>query len=447
MDSPTAEGAKDCENTREEACTDVEPQYERRAPLDSVSLVIRGSMEFGELSLMDNLSGSICHFYALPPRPLGKHSSDKKPGSLNGEGPLEEHLLSVRKPAVGRTHSLPNDSYMFPPLDQSAASNSTQLHPLTHRPQHIGASHRGQSGSSSSVRSQPEESQQLTVPSELFRPISPHSASDSEAIPRLPPPRRHHTLSRPLRRQVAVSTDSQEALCADTEPVEASEGLLNVASLSYCPVVQQPVSTACVKHTEQHTMDPPSSVGQDRVDRVDQESLVDQEVSLLTCSTDYPERQNRALKRFHSVDTRGRGRLLPRPRPLSWLDEPRRHSVEVCSSVESSPQRSHASTSSGFVSRGDSLQTSTQLPSPRRKKKMSPPCISVDPPDFSLSGAPLLPGQDTCLRRRAPSSDSKDSFDLTVGEGSGPDRGSPKTTNPKLLTLPSFSFDKSSSEH
>jgi len=36
--------------------------------LDSVSLVIQGSLE-GELSLMDNLSDSICHYYALPPLP------------------------------------------------------------------------------------------------------------------------------------------------------------------------------------------------------------------------------------------------------------------------------------------------------------------------------------------------------------------------------------------
>lgn len=58
-------------------------------------------------------------------------------------------------------------------------------------------------GSSSSVRSQPDEfTLQLTVPTDLFRPISPHSHSDSESIPRLPPPRRAHALSRTLRRQV-----------------------------------------------------------------------------------------------------------------------------------------------------------------------------------------------------------------------------------------------------
>ena len=168
----------------------------------------------------------------------------------------------------------------------------------------------------------------------------------------------------------------------------------------------------------------------------------------------------RQLKRFHSVDTQGRSNLLPRPRPYSWLDDPRRHSVEVCSAADSSPQRSTASTSSGFVSQADSLQipTQTSLPSPRRKKKMSPPCISVDPPDArepqrglypGLGGMlPPLPSRDTCLRRRAPSSDSKDSFDLGVGEGPGQDGGLPNpSTKPKLLTLPSFSFEKTSSEH
>lgn len=173
----------------------------------------------------------------------------------------------------------------------------------------------------------------------------------------------------------------------------------------------------------------------------------------------------RQLKRFHSADAQGRSILASRPRPLSWLDDPRRHSVEVCSSVESSPQRSTTSTSSGFVSRADSLQIHSQtttktLPSPRRKKKMSPPCISVDPPDGlesqpglhptlgglgGLGMPPPLPSRDTsCLRRRAPSSDSKDSFDLGAGEGLGQEGGGP---NPKLLTLPSFSFEKTSSEH
>lgn len=59
-------------------------------------------------------------------------------------------------------------------------------------------------GSTGSIQSQTEEpTLHLAVPTDLFRPISPHSLSDSECIPRIPPPRRAHTLSRTLRRQVS----------------------------------------------------------------------------------------------------------------------------------------------------------------------------------------------------------------------------------------------------
>ena len=43
--------------------------------------------------------------------------------------PLEENLLSVRKSAVGRTHSLPNDSYMF--LQPGAPALTPGDHALT----------------------------------------------------------------------------------------------------------------------------------------------------------------------------------------------------------------------------------------------------------------------------------------------------------------------------
>ncbi|XP_069563600.1 voltage-dependent T-type calcium channel subunit alpha-1G isoform X3 [Brachyistius frenatus] len=583
VDSPTPDISRDSVNIRAEPPSCLEPQLEfvqRRALFDSVSLVIQGSME-GELSLMDNLSGSICHYYALPPEP-SKHSTDKKiplaemealslasekswslaltddsapddfnppfltslecnPEHLDAGEPAADNLLSVRKPAVGRTHSLPNDSYMFPPLQPSGAASpaQAQLQAQSQGPRHIPGTHRAQSGSRGSVRSQPEEfSQQLSVPADLFRPISPHSHSDSEGIPRQQPPRRTHTLSRTLRRQVAVSTDSQEALCSDGG--ESSEGLVNVASLglppspstspspspcshhhhphqqpALCPVPPTPgaspkpsrPSSVHTQHHDQHCLASYPDSDSDSASpppplpaRPHQQEAAseDQEVSLITCaglagSNDMAADDGgggvnegygsyaggedsrspclRQLKKFHSADTQSRGALLPRPRPYSWLDDPRRHSVEVCSSVDSSPQRSTTSTSSGFVSRADSLQIQSQIPaqtsvpSPRRKKKMSPPCISVDPPDglvpqsglypglggtglAGLGAPPPLPGRDTCLRRRAPSSDSKDSFDLGVGEGSAQDGGSPNpNTNPKLLTLPSFSFEKTSSEH
>ncbi|XP_048026081.1 voltage-dependent T-type calcium channel subunit alpha-1G isoform X12 [Megalobrama amblycephala] len=239
-DSPPTEIRRDSEDhikTEPDPPHNLEPPLERRPMLDSVSLVIQGSLE-GELSLMDNLSGSICHYYALPPLP-SKHCTEKQiplaemealslasekswslaltddsvPDDFNPllltsqecnttappdpldplqpDEPTDEHLLYVKKTSVGRTHSLPNDSYMFQPL-QPNSTDST----------HTTSPHLAQTGSTGSVQSQTEElTQHLTVPSDLFRPISPHSLSDSESIPRIPPPRRAHTLSRTLRRQ------------------------------------------------------------------------------------------------------------------------------------------------------------------------------------------------------------------------------------------------------
>ncbi|XP_051770006.1 voltage-dependent T-type calcium channel subunit alpha-1G isoform X10 [Ctenopharyngodon idella] len=406
-----------------------------------------------------------------PPDPLDPQQPDE---------PADEHLLYVKKTSVGRTHSLPNDSYMFQPL-QPNSTNST----------HTTSPHLAQTGSTGSVQSQTEElTQHLTVPSDLFRPISPHSLSDSESIPRIPPPRRAHTLSRTLRRQVAVSADSQETLY--TEGGE-NEGPLGLRELSDPPVnlppQQQhqpslflvpatpgasPKPSRPSVHTQHNPYDqynvfsrrshsppllPPPPAAARKQEETDS---VDQEVSRIIRAGLAERRSDdgigggtgdqgarRQLKKYHSVDTQGQRALLL-PRPLSWLDDPRRHSIEVCSSVESSPQRS--SISSGFVSRADSLQ---QQSSPRtRKKKMSPPCISEDLPEgpelpvgfHPALGMvpPPLPSRDTCLRRRAPSSDSKDSFDLGGGGDGLPQEAVP---NSKLLTLPSFSFEKTSSEH
>ncbi|KAK1881354.1 Voltage-dependent T-type calcium channel subunit alpha-1H [Dissostichus eleginoides] len=119
---------------------------------------------------------------------------------------------------------------------------------------------------------------------------------------------------------------------------------------------------------------------------------------------------------------------LPRPpRPYSWLDSP----PETCFSSEgesTNPNRSPSSSSSGFVF--SQIHASPH----RRKKKMSPPCISVDPPSdesglyppgvvvvgggggLGLGLPSPLPSRDTCLRRRVPSSDS---FDLGVTGGEG----------------------------
>lgn len=185
-----------------------------------------------------------------PDSPVYPQSEQHDPGESK-----EGNLLSVKKPTVGRTHSLPNDSYMFVPPQNCDHVAQAQLIAQTKGPQHILGTHSSQSGnhkqnemkhhweekllcvplvrllhccicagSRGSVHSQPEEfAHQLTVPTDLFRPISPHSHSDLENIPRLQPPRHAQTFSRTLRRQV-------------TKP--------------HCLLVLTPVCVSCQKFTE-----------------------------------------------------------------------------------------------------------------------------------------------------------------------------------------------------
>lgn len=56
-----------------------------------------------------------------PPDPLDPQQPDE---------PTDEHLLYVKKTSVGRTHSLPNDSYMFQPLQPNSnhSTHTTSTH-------------------------------------------------------------------------------------------------------------------------------------------------------------------------------------------------------------------------------------------------------------------------------------------------------------------------------
>ncbi|CAL8262722.1 unnamed protein product [Arctogadus glacialis] len=504
------------------------PAVQRRHTLDSVSLVIRGSVE-GELNLKDDLSGSVGHVSApLPPPPPGRPRAQTKTEEVDQPGVPEDHLLSVRKCVVGRTHSLPNDSYMFPPPEAPGA-------PPVLGPKHTDVPRGPRSGSRSSVRSKPsreeeeeeeEEEQeeeedarvprQLAVPSDLFRPISPHSLSDPEGGPRLPLPRRPHAFSRTLRRQVAVSTDSQEGVASDSGRRPAATGIVTPPpsadppappvcpspsphplrrlqpALRLVPASPRPPGGASPSPlppvSPPRLLAPPSPPRQQRRPR-GEAAETDREVSFITRGPWAPwgpggpggghwgpgaargrgargssaeedpgaPRAERPLKRFHSAEAHGRAPPRPRPRPASWLDDPRRHTVEAC------PMAAAAAFNLGPAPPAPAPVSAPPLPPPRRKKKTSPPCISVDPPDGAPppsalgAGPPPLPRRDAChLRRRVPSSDSKDSFDLGAGEGcGGPGCGGPgpeppdppgTNTNPKLLTLPSFSLEKNA-EH
>ncbi|KAM5274719.1 voltage-dependent T-type calcium channel subunit alpha-1G isoform 30-T30 [Ctenodactylus gundi] len=102
----------------------------------------------------------------------------------------------------------------------------------------------------------------------------------------------------------------------------------------------------------------------------------------------------RDLKKCYSVESQS-----CRRRPPSWLDEQRRHSIAVsCLDSSCQPHLAPGSSSLGGQPLGG--------PGSRPKKKLSPPSISIDPPE--IQGPRPLPSPGVCLRRRAPSSDSKD---------------------------------------
>ncbi|XP_057894601.1 voltage-dependent T-type calcium channel subunit alpha-1G isoform X11 [Melospiza georgiana] len=382
-------------------------------------------------------------------------------------------LLSVRKPSVGRTHSLPNDSYMFQPPYSSPGPASLG----TRKPAH----HKSQSGSKASVQSQPADtSSLLQIPKEHFHHVRAHEHLVGESKPRVSQQAHSPSAERLLRRQMAIrndSLDSKENL--HTEVSELSDPNAPTVPKEESPVALMPSevnelaawSRASV-HTQQHSHNqyniskqaPASCACADSYQETPEDS-VDQEVSEInsslepftseTCTVSSaclegqpltPKRNVgntgnvilKDLKKYHSVDTQG---LLKKP--PSWLDDQRRHSIEICS-IENSPQHHSTSSSSGFISQVVSEMECLQ--GTRQKKKLSPPCISIDPPD----GQSLVPrgphsispaSGDVCLRRRAPSCESKDSVD--IGDSLLPDSMSASPTPKKdLLTLPSFSFDQ-----
>ncbi|XP_052663405.1 voltage-dependent T-type calcium channel subunit alpha-1G isoform X16 [Harpia harpyja] len=382
-------------------------------------------------------------------------------------------LLSVRKPSVGRTHSLPNDSYMFqPPYSSPCPASLGERNP---------AHHKSQSGSKASVQSQPADtSSLLQIPKDHFHHVKPLDHLVRESKPRVSQQVHSPSAERLLRRQMAIrndSLDSKENL--HTEVSELSDPNVPAVPTEESSVALTPSeanelaawSRASV-HTQQHSHNqyniskqaPASCACADSYQETPGGSM-DQEVSEINSSSEpftsetctassacsevqplTPKRNVgntgnvtlKDLKKYHSVDTQG---LLKKP--PSWLDDQRRHSIEICS-MENSPQHHSTSSSSGFISQVVSEMEGLQ--GTRQKKKLSPPCISIDPPD----GQSLLPrgphsispaSGDVCLRRRAPSCESKDSMD--IGDSLLPDSMSTSPTTKKdLLTLPSFSFDQ-----
>ncbi|XP_019586529.2 voltage-dependent T-type calcium channel subunit alpha-1G isoform X14 [Rhinolophus sinicus] len=313
---------------------------------------------------------------------------------------LGPDLLSVRKSGVSRTHSLPNDSYMC--RDGSTAEGS-----LGHRGWGLP---KAQSGSILSVHSQPADpSYILQLPKDAPHLLQPHSAPTWGTIPKLPPPGRSPLAQRPLRRQAAIRTDS-----LDVQGLGSREDLLEVSGPS--PPLARTSSfwgrlgTQVQQHScsqskiSKHTPPPAPCPGPEptwgKGPPETRSSLqLDTELSwisgdLLPVGSQEEPPSPRDLKKCYSVEAQS-----CRPRPVSWLEEQRRHSIAVsCLDSGSQPHLDPGSSGLGAQPLGG--------PGSRPKKKLSPPSISIDPPENQGTRPPPSPG--VCLRRRAPSSDSKE---------------------------------------
>uniref|UniRef100_A0A8C6JXD6 Voltage-dependent T-type calcium channel subunit alpha n=1 Tax=Melopsittacus undulatus TaxID=13146 RepID=A0A8C6JXD6_MELUD len=155
-------------------------------------------------------------------------------------------------------------------------------------------------------------------------------------------------------------------------------------------------------------------------------------VPLKNCSTSSltgGSSKEKDSKKFYSIDTKG---FLNKP---SWADDQRRHSIEICPSI----------------SHGDCSLEEPYIHGARRKKKMSPPCISIDPPmeDESSTASRTKPSENSMLRRRTPSCEFpayREALELAesqAGEGASKAerRGQPQCRG-EHLTIPNFSFEQ-----
>ncbi|XP_076726760.1 voltage-dependent T-type calcium channel subunit alpha-1G isoform X24 [Callospermophilus lateralis] len=342
---------------------------------------------------------------------------------------LGSNLLTVRKSGVSRTHSLPNDSYMC--RDGSAAEGS---------PGHRGwGLPKAQSGSILSVHSQPADTTYiLQLPKDASHLLQPHSAPTWGTIPKLPPPARSPLAQRPLRRQAAIRTDSldvqglgsQEDLLSEvsgpTPPLARSSSFWGQSSIQ----VQQHFrsQSKVSKHMPPPALCPGPEPNWSKGPPETRSSLeLDTELSwisgdLLPVGSQEPL-STRDLKKCYSVESQS-----GRRRPASWLDEQRRHSIAVsCLDSGSQPHLGPSPSTLGGQPLGG--------PGSRPKKKLSPPSISIDPPEIQGPRPPPSPG--VFLRRRAPSSDSKDP------SASGPPDSMAASPSPKkdVLSLSGLSSD------
>ena len=371
-----------------------------------------------------------------------------------GTEPDTPNLLVVRKVSVSRMLSLPNDSYMFRPVAPAAAPHS---HPLQEVEMET---YTGPVTSAHSPSLEPRTSFQVpsaaSSPARVSDPLCALSPRDTP---------RSLSLSRILCRQEAMHAESLEGQIDDagedsipdyTEPAEnISMSQAPLGTLRSPPCSPRPASVRTRKHTfGQHCISSrPPTLGGDDAEAADP---ADEEVSHITSSAHpwpatEPHSPEASPTASPAKGTVGSGRDPHRFCSVdaqSFLDKPGRPDAQRWSSVELDNGDGHLE--SGEVrARASELEPALGA---RRKKKMSPPCISIDPPteDEGSSRPPAAEGGNTTLRRRTPSCEAalhRDCPESTEGPGTGGDpvakgeRWGQASCRAEHLTVPNFAFE------
>ncbi|XP_075174449.1 voltage-dependent T-type calcium channel subunit alpha-1H isoform X3 [Anomaloglossus baeobatrachus] len=430
------------------------------------------------------------------------------------DGTGSQNLLTVRKVSVSRMLSLPNDSYMFRPVLPAKSSYPLREVEAYEDSPPEGSRLSIHSQPNESVNSlktpvdcPPLPSQSCHVDNDDMPKIPPPrpSASRSPSLNRLLQ-RQEAVHMDSVDYQIGDSKDSVE--------VESTEGsklktpsLNNLVPNLLCPMPPSLQGTPQTSpklsphhrhssvHTRNHTYSQhsipsrPSSVSSDNTNpdesTLDSSDPADEEVSHINslATTGWRGQSNhrshsespfisqvssppsppplkncnstaslvgtsssKDLKKFYSVDTQG---FLAKP---TWAEDQRRHSIEICPSIDDDGD-------SCFDLSIDEKQDSSILIQSdpefingvRRKKKMSPPCISIDPPmeDETGTASRTKASENSMLRRRTPSCEFpayRDSLDLSdnqaVEQQCKTERRSQAPCRNEHLVILSYSFDQ-----
>uniref|UniRef100_A0A8B9CBK2 Voltage-dependent T-type calcium channel subunit alpha-1H n=1 Tax=Anser brachyrhynchus TaxID=132585 RepID=A0A8B9CBK2_9AVES len=338
-----------------------------------------------------------------PPPPHLESSQEGSPRRKDSQ-----NLLTVRKISVSRMHSLPNDSYMFRPVMPAKAP--FPLHEVE-------------------METYPCKSQRGTIHGDF--PSSSHGQPKPCTVT-------------PARTRVVrwgIPTPPRSPPSSPHRGPPSPEG---------CLVEPSDLADEEVRHINSSAKDwgEHSEAGSRSTSPFI--SPAPSPVPLKNCSTSSLSGgggKEKDLKKFYSIDTKG---FLNKP---SWADDQRRHSIEICPSISDGDCSFEDPAEEKQRSPAHIQPESEYIHGARRKKKMSPPCISIDPPMEDDGGAAsrTKPSENSMLRRRTPSCEFpayRESLELAESQPGGEPaskaerRGQPPCRG-EHLAIPNFSFEQS----